>query len=106
MSFLEEFSASAKICAGKVSRKADAAVEVSRLKYNENRLQKEISRSLKLLGAKVYKAYNTSDSSLDVSSDVTEIHDMYEQIKSIRCQIDELKTNEFSVKDSKEDTEE
>lgn len=96
MSLFDDFSVNAKACAGKVSRKADAAVEISRLKLNENRLQREISKSLKLLGAKVYKAYSTDDINLDVSGDVTDIRDMYERLKTIRSQINELKQNEFS----------
>ncbi len=102
MGFFDEFSQSAKICAGKVSRKADAAVEISRLKLAESRLKREISKSLKLLGAKVYKAYNTEDDSLDVKTDVTNIRDMYEQVKVIRSQIDKLKSSEF-VADSDEE---
>ena len=106
MGFFEEFSENARICAGKVSRKADAAVEISRLKLNESRLQREISKSLKFLGAKVYKAYNTEDDSLDVKADVTHIRDMYEQVKVIRSQIEELKSGEFTAnsdEESKED---
>ena len=42
MSLFDEFSVNAKACAGKVSRKADAAVEISRLKITESRLRREI----------------------------------------------------------------
>lgn len=106
MGFFDDFSQNAKACAGKVSRKADAAVEISRLKVAENRLQREISRSLKFLGAKVYKAYNTEGNSPDIKSDVTSIRDMYEQVKVIRVQIEELKTKEFSASEDKEIPEE
>ena len=106
MGFFDDLSQNAKICAGKVTRKADAAVEISRLKVAESRLQREISRSLKFLGAKVYKAYNTEDNSLDVKTDVTNIRDMYEQVKVIRSQIDELKLKEFTSSDDKENSEE
>lgn len=99
MSLFDDFSVNAKACAGKVSRKADAAVEISRLKLSESRIQREISKSLKLLGAKVYKAYSVNDSNLDVSSDVTGIHDMYERLKTIRSQITELKQSEFVSSD-------
>ena len=101
MSFFDDFSANAKACAGKLSRKADAAVEISRLKINENRLRHEISKSLKLLGAKVYKAYSTDDANLDVSGDVTGIRDMYESLKNIRTQINTLKNDEFVSNDEK-----
>lgn len=97
MSLFDDFSANAKVCADKVSRKADAAVEISRLKLTESRLQREISKSLKLLGAKVYKAYSVDDSNLNVSDDVTGIRDMYDRLKTIRSQITELKNNEFST---------
>lgn len=96
MSLLDDFSVNAKACADKVSRKADAAVELSRLKINENRLQREISKSLKLLGAKVYKAYSINDANLNVNEDVTAIHDMYDRLKSIRRQIVGLKSSEFT----------
>ena len=96
MSLFDEFSVNAKTCAGKMSRKADAAVELSRLKLAENRVQREISRSLKLLGAKVYKAYNTDDMSPDLKDDVTSISDMYARLKAIRSQITSLKKAEFS----------
>lgn len=105
MGFFDDFSQSAKVCAGKVSRKADAAVEISRLKLNESRLQREISKSLKLLGAKVYKAYNTEEDSPDVKADVTHIRDMYEQVKVIRSQIEELKSSEFTAASGDEKTE-
>lgn len=104
MSLFDDFSANAKVCADKVSRKADAAVEISRLKINENRLQREISKSLKLLGAKVYKAYSTDDSNPDVSGDVTGIRDMYESLKNIRAQITSLKNSEF-VSNNEKNTE-
>lgn len=96
MSLLDDFSVNARACAGKVSRKADAAVELSRLKLAENRLGHEISKSLKLLGAKVYKAYSINDSTLDVGNDVEGIRDMYDRLKTIRTQINALKKSEFS----------
>jgi len=103
MSFFQDLSCSARTCAGKVSRKADVAVEISRLKINETRLQREISKSLKLLGAKVYKAYSIKDSELDVSGDVTYIRDMYERLKTIRSQISELKCTEFGASEEKDE---
>ena len=103
MSFFQDLSCNARTCAGKVSRKADAAVEISRLKINETRLQREISKSLKLLGAKVYKAYSVKDSDLDVGSDVTYIRDMYERLKTIRSQISELKSAEFGASEEKDE---
>ncbi len=96
MSLLDDFSVNARTCAGKVSRKADAAVELSRLKLAENRIGREISKSLKLLGAKVYKAYSINDSTLDVGNDVEVIRDMYDRLKTIRTQINALKKSEFS----------
>lgn len=101
MSLLNDFSVNAKACAGKVSRKADAAVEISRLKITESRIRHDISKSLKLLGAKVYKAYNTDDSNLNVGEDVESIRDMYERLKVIRSQITELKNSEFTNSDGK-----
>lgn len=101
MSLFDDFSLHAKTCAGKVSRKADAAVELSRLKLTESRLSREISKSLKLLGAKVYKAYSVDDSNLDVREDVVGIRDMYDRLKTIRLQINELKRAEFTVSDDK-----
>lgn len=101
MSLFDDFSVNAKTYANKVSRKADAAVEISRLKLSESRLQREISRSLKLLGAKVYKAYSLDDSSLDVGDDVVAITDMYQRLKTIRKQISELKNTEFTTFDEK-----
>ncbi len=101
MSLLNDFSVNARACADKVSRKADAAVEISRLKITESRVQHDISKSLKLLGAKVYKAYNTDDSSLNVGEDVESIRDMYERLKVIRGQISELKNTEFTNSDGK-----
>ncbi len=95
MSLLNDFSVNAKACADKVSRKADAAVELSRLKITENRLQREISKSLKLLGAKVYKAYSINDSNLNVNEDITAIRDMYDRLKTIRQQIVSLKNSEI-----------
>lgn len=96
MSLLDDFSVNARVCAGKVSRKADAAVDLSRLKLAENRIGREISKSLKLLGAKVYKAYSINDSTLDVGNDVEVIRDMYDRLKTIRTQINALKKSEFS----------
>ena len=96
MSLFDDFSVNARACAGKVSRKADAAVELSRLKLAENRIGREISKSLKLLGAKVYKAYSINDSTLDVGNDVEVIRDMYDRLKTIRTQINALKKSEFS----------
>lgn len=104
MSFFDDFSVNAKSCAGKVSRKADAAVELSRLKITESRLSYDISKSLKLLGAKVYKAYNSDDSNLDVGEDVVAIRDMYDRLKAVRAQINKLKTQEFTP--SKDNTQE
>lgn len=101
MSLLNDFSVNARACADKVSRKADAAVEISRLKISESRIQHDISKSLKLLGAKVYKAYSTDDSSLNVGTDVESIRDMYERLKVIRAQIAELKNSEFTNSDGK-----
>ena len=101
MSLLNDFSVNARACADKVSRKADAAVEISRLKITESRVQHDISKSLKLLGAKVYKAYNTDDSNLNVGEDVESIRDMYERLKVIRGQISELKNTEFTNSDEK-----
>lgn len=101
MSLFNDFSVNAKACANKVSRKADAAVEISRLKITESRIQHDISKSLKLLGAKVYKAYNADDSNLNVSDDVDSIRDMYERLKVIRSQISELKNSEFTNSDGK-----
>ena len=101
MSLLSDFSVNARACADKVSRKADAAVEISRLKITESRVQHDISKSLKLLGAKVYKAYNTDDSNLNVGEDVECIRDMYERLKVIRGQISELKKSEFTNSDGK-----
>lgn len=101
MSLFDDFSVNAKTYAGKVSRKADAAVEISRLKLTENRLSREISKSLKLLGAKVYKAYSINDSTLDVKADVQSIRDMYDKLRTIRSQINELKNSEFSMPSGK-----
>ena len=97
MSLFDDFSRNAKVYAGKVSRKADAAVELSRLKIAESRLSRDISKSLKLLGAKVYKAYSIDDSNLEVGDDVAAIRDMYDSLKVIRNQINELKSVEFTV---------
>lgn len=101
MSLLNDFSVNAKACADKVSRKADVAVEISRLKITESRIQREISKSLKLLGAKVYKAYSVDDANLDVGDDVTAIRDMYDRLKSIRVRITNLKNSEFCLNDDK-----
>ena len=106
MSLFDEFSVNAKACAGKVSRKADAAVEISRLKITESRLRREISKSLKFLGAKVYRAYSTDSTSLDVSGDVEAVRDMYDRLKVVRAQITELKKNEFSSVDNTADVQE
>lgn len=103
MSLFDDITVNAKTCAGKVSRKADAAVEISRLKLSESRLQHEISKSLKLLGAKVYKAYSLEDSTLDVKDDVTAVRDMYDRLKTIRLQINQLKKAEFSSSENKDD---
>lgn len=100
MSLFDDFSVTAKEYANKVSKKADTAVEISRLKITESRLQRDISKSLKLLGAKVYKAYSAGDSSLDVGNDVTDIRDMYDSLKTIRTRINKLKNS--SVTDSDE----
>ncbi|MBR3988761.1 MAG: hypothetical protein IKK10_05600 [Clostridia bacterium] len=103
MSLFDDFSVNARTYAGKVSRKADAAVEISRLKLTESRLSREISKSLKLLGAKVYKAYSINDSALEVGTDVELIRDMYDRLKTIRTQINELKKSEFSSSSDKTD---
>jgi len=101
MGLLDDFSVNARTYASKVSRKADAAVEISRLKINEKVLQREISKSLKLLGAKVYKAKITDDANLDVGDDVTSIRDMYDRLKTVRTQITELKNSQFTSSDGK-----
>jgi len=101
MSLINDFSVNAKACADKVSRKADAAVEISRLKITETRLQHDISKGLKLLGAKVYKAYSSDDSNFNVGDDVENIRDMYERLKAVRTQITELKNSEFTNSDEK-----
>lgn len=103
MSLFDDFSVNAKTYADKVSRKADAAVEISRLKFAENHLSREILKSLKLLGAKVYKAYSINDSTLDVGNDVESIRDMYDRLKTIRTQINELKKSEFGSSSYKTD---
>lgn len=101
MGIFDDFSVNARTYAGKISQKADAAVEISRLKINEKSLQREISKSLKLLGAKVYKAYNTEDSNVVVDDDITDIRDMYDRLKSVRTQISELKNSQFTSFDGK-----
>lgn len=107
MSILEDFSVNAGIFADKISRKADTAVEISRLKITEKRIRSEISKSLKLLGAKVYKAYSTGETNPDVGEDVTSVRDMYDRLKAVRVQIAELKEKEFTKEtDKKEKTSE
>lgn len=100
MSFLNDFSQNAKSCVGSVSRKADAAVEISRLKITERSLQRDISKSLKLLGAKVYKAYSADDAEVDVKSDVTAVRDMYDRLRTVRLEIKRLKAVEFASDNS------
>lgn len=101
MSLFDDFSVNARACADKVSKKADTAVEISRLKITESRVQHDISKSLKLLGAKVYKAYSTDDSNLNISDDVENIRDMYERLRFIRSKITELKNSRFTNSDHK-----
>lgn len=103
MSILEDFSVNARNCADKISRKADTAVEISRLKITEKKIQSEISKSLKLLGAKVYKAYSTGETNPEVGEDVTAVRDMYDRLKAVRMQIADLKNKEFSGVADKKD---
>ncbi len=95
MSLLEDFSVNAKSCADKIYRKADVAVEISKLRITEKKIKNEISKSLRLLGAKVYKAYSTGENP-EVGEDVTAVRDMYDRLKFVRSKIDELKNQGFS----------
>lgn len=103
MSLFDDFTVNAGNFADKVSRKADTAVEISRLKITEKRIRSEISKSLKLLGAKVYKAYSTGETNPDVGEDVTSVRDMYDRLKAVRIQINELKNREFSKNPDKKE---
>lgn len=94
MGIIDDMSKGAKSCADKVKTKADAAARISKLKFEESKLEHYISKALKLLGAKVYKSYSVNEE-FDPQADVLEIREMYENLKSIRAEIAELKDAEF-----------
>ena len=94
MGIIDDMSKGARSCADKVKTKADAAARISQLKFEESKLEHHISKALKLLGAKVYKPYSVNEE-FDPQADVLEIREMYENLKSIRAEIAELKDAEF-----------
>ena len=95
MGIIDDVSKGAKTCADKVMTKADAAAKISKLKFDENKLEHKISKELKLLGAKVYKSCLSGDA-FDPEEDVLQIREYYENLKSIRAEINKLKESQFS----------
>ncbi|MBE6794679.1 MAG: hypothetical protein E7532_07030 [Ruminococcaceae bacterium] len=95
MGVIDDVTKGAKTCADKVKIKADAAAKISKLKIEESRLQCDISKALKLLGAKVYKSYCNQEE-FEPDSEVSEIKEMYSNLKDIRAQIAYLRNAEFN----------
>ena len=105
MSLINDLSNGAKACVDVIMNKADDTIELSRLGLAQSALSEDISKSLKLLGAKVYKSKATGEE-INIDDDIKKIGDMYEQLKNIRARIAEVKgVSADSCSDEKEDSE-
>ncbi len=91
MSVFNDVLENARIVAEKVGEKANCAYDVTKLNLAKNRIKAEIKSKYQLLGKCYYESSKEDASTVDCTELISQIDELYAQLKNILAQIDSMK---------------